>query len=219
MKLGKIFLILVVVFYLPNVEVWACNNCLMKAATEIWYQVQEDMLQRRSVKASFHAVIKHGKQRENFDVILNATFPDKIFLQILDETGQRRYQLVADGVKVSSWDEDHGESINDYQTSDMLKFLGLKLRIVDLVNLLLIRFETTGPWQWKLKLASTELVHKLAKITIASSKPQVLKFSQKKPTYRVEYQYQGTQLQQATVFLKRPKLQVQLIVNEYKLNL
>lgn len=101
------------------------------------------------ISAFAQVKLSAGGRSELFDAALLARPPDKLYLQILDDLGQERARVVADGAQVLFFDAQENRYEQFPQNSEALKkTLKLPLSVEELIDRLLARLPPQNTAQW-----------------------------------------------------------------------
>jgi len=113
-------------------------------------RLEQEVQSRNTLTAFAQATLQVGGRKELFDAALLVRAPDQLFIQILDELGQERAHLVADGTGVIFWDAQKNQERRFSQDPEALKkALRLPLSVEDLIAQLLMRFPSAKTLHWE----------------------------------------------------------------------
>lgn len=127
----------------------------LDAATSAGLQQELDAYARRraelpGLSAFVQVKLSAGGKSELFDAALLARPPDKLFLQILDDLGQERARVVADGASVLFFDAQENRYERIPQDGEALKkTLRLPLSVEELIDRLLKRLPPQAEARWE----------------------------------------------------------------------
>jgi len=127
----------------------------LDAATSAGLQQELDAYARRraelpGLSAFVQVKLSAGGKSELFDAALLARPPDKLFLQILDDLGQERARVVADGASVLFFDAQENRYERLPQDGEALKkTLRLPLSVEELIDRLLKRLPPQAAARWE----------------------------------------------------------------------
>ncbi|MDL1871927.1 hypothetical protein FBR05_06950 [Deltaproteobacteria bacterium PRO3] len=127
----------------------------LDAATSAGLQQELDAYARRraelpGLSAFVQVKLSAGGKNELFDAALLASPPDKLYLQILDDLGQERARVVADGAQVLFFDAQENRYERIPQDGEALKkTLRLPLSVEELIDRLLKRLPPQAEARWE----------------------------------------------------------------------